>query len=280
MTQGRLVLVTVTGAVGPAVVEALARAGWTVRAFAKASDERPAFDGAVEFRAGDILDPVALAAATRGAEAVVHMAALLHEMTAQQSPASEYERVNVQGTANVLAAAVSARARRVVLLSTIAVYGPLYSAMADEETPTRPDTLYASTKLAAERLVLSAADGEGRSLGVVLRPGAVYGPRVKGNYRRLVLALDRGRFVPVGDGRNRRSLLFDQDLAQAVLLALDGSWAGGRVFNVTDGPAHPMREILAAVCDALGRRPPPISAGRPRAPNRGRPGNSLRLDGP
>jgi UDP-glucose 4-epimerase len=96
-------------------------------------------------------------------------------------------------------------------------------------------------------------------LGAVLRLGAVYGSRIKGNYRRLLLALARGRFVPIGPGTNRRSLVYDRDVARAVLLAVRNPDVSGRIFNITDGRFHTMNEIVETLCHALGRRPPRLS---------------------
>ena len=96
----------------------------------------------------------------------------------------------------------------------------------------------------------------GAGIGVVLRLGSVYGRRVKGNYRRLVRALARGRFVPIGAGSNRRTLIYDRDAARAAVLAAVHPEAAGRIFNVTDGHFHTMGAVLEAVCGALGRRPP------------------------
>jgi UDP-glucose 4-epimerase len=90
----------------------------------------------------------------------------------------------------------------------------------------------------------------------VLRLAAVYGPRVKGNYARLLHALKRGWFIPIGPGLNRRTLVYDQDVAAAALLAAQYPQAAGQVFNVTDGTVHQFRDIIAAIASALHKRPP------------------------
>jgi UDP-glucose 4-epimerase len=96
-------------------------------------------------------------------------------------------------------------------------------------------------------------------VGTVLRLGAVYGPRIKGNYLRLLQALERGLFVSIGDGCNRRTLIYDRDAARAAMLALRHPSAVGKIFNVSDGEFHPMIEIVKAMCEALGRTPPRIA---------------------
>ena len=147
----------------------------------------------------------------------------------------------------------------------------------------QPDTFYAQTKLAAEQIVLNAKGADGQPLGTVLRLGAVYGSRIKGNYERLTRALagnlgtrsqflrklghvPRLPFIPVGNGLNRRTLVYDKDVGRAAVLAVFYPAAAGRVFNVTDGEFHTLKEIIESICAALGRKPPRLSL--PAGPTR------------
>ncbi len=265
----RLVLVTgATGALGPAVVRAALKAGYAVRALALDEPEPDVVPADVDIRIGDICDAAGVRAALDGVETVVHLAALLHQFDSRPGLEQEFERVNVGGTENVLRAAVDSGVRRVVFLSTIAVYGPSSGRLMDEDTPPSPETAYARTKLAAEQVVLSARSG-GRAVGTVLRAAAVYGPRVTGNYRRLADSVLRHRFVPIGAGLNRRTLVHETDLARAVILAADHPNAAGSLFNVTDGGVHSLAEIISAIYRAAGRRDPrfhlPIGAARSAA---------------
>ena len=145
--------------------------------------------------------------------------------------------------------------KRVVLFSTIAVYGPSDGRVLNEMSPTHPDTFYAQTKRAAEKIVLNAKRKDGQPFGAVLRLG-VYGSRIKGNYERLTHALARHRFIPIGNGLNRRTLIYDKDVGRAAALAVSHPAAAGRVFNVTDGEFYALNEIIESICAALGRKPP------------------------
>lgn len=248
-----------TGAIGPGVVSALA-ATHDIRTLSRSHPEPGLFFGRVTAFIGDVSDPETVRRAAAGANVIVHLAALLHLVDPPPSMRGEYERINVEGTAAVVAAATSERVSRVVLMSTIAVYGHEAQVRLDEESPTRPATFYGQTKLAAEGIALAARRADGAPLATVLRAAAVYGPRVKGNYQRLVHALDRWRFVPVGRGDNLRTLVFEADLASATALAARHPAAAGRVYNVSDGTPHRLREIIVAICVALGRRPPRLHA--------------------
>ena len=100
---------------------------------------------------------------------------------------------------------------------------------------------------------------DGQPLGTVLRLGAVYGSRIKGNYERLTHALARNRFIPIGSGLNRRTLVYDKDVGRAAALSVNHPAAAGQVFNVIDGTFHAVSEIIESICSALGRKPPRLS---------------------
>jgi nucleoside-diphosphate-sugar epimerase len=251
----RLVLVTgATGAVGPAAVRALLADGCAVRTFSTRRPPEGLLPPQVDVRVGDITDADSVRAAVAGSDVVVHLAALLHQVMPTADLAKCFERVNVEGTRNVVRAALDGAVTRLVLLSTIAVYGPSADVIDESRTP-HPDTEYGRTKLAAEQLVLSAA-ANGRSIGTVLRAAAVYGARIKGNYRRLALAIARHRYVPLGPESNRRTLVHDRDLGNAIALAARHPAAAGAIFNVSDGKVHTLGEIVTAIHRALGRTPP------------------------
>jgi len=255
--EPQLVLVTgATGALGPRVVAALHEAGYAMRTLSLDTPASRLLPGAIEMRLGDITERAAVTVAMQGVEGVVHMAALLHIVNPSPALRTQYERVNVEGTRVVVEAARKAGVQRLVFFSTIAVYGYGQGRLLTEDSIPHPDTFYAETKLAAEQIVLAARRADGQPLGVVLRLGAVYGARIKGNYQRLVHALARNRFLPIGKGENRRTLVYDKDVARAVLLAVQHPAAAGRVYNVTDGELHTVNEINQAICTALGRKPP------------------------
>jgi UDP-glucose 4-epimerase len=218
--------------------------------------DRYPFAPGVDVRIGDVADPDVARSAAEGADVIVHMAALLHAVSGAAPALERYRRTNVQGTREMVNAALAANVRRFVFFSTIAVYGPGRGKVWDESSPVCPDTPYAITKAEAERAVLDAKRPDGTPLGVVLRLAAVFGPNLKGNYLRLVQGIARGRFIPVGAGGNRRALINDRDVAEAVVLAATHPAAAGRIYNVSDGMEHSLADVIGAISGALGRRPP------------------------
>lgn len=254
------ILVTgATGAVGPTVVALLLEAGYRVRTLSLDPPPPGLWPADIETQLGDVTDESVVRKAMQGIDGVIHLAALLHILSPRPDLQSEYERINVGGTATVVDASKRADVKRLVFFSTIAVYGLSKGSILTEDSPPCPDSFYAQTKLDAEKIVLAAKRADGRPLGTVLRLGAVYGSRIKGNYHRLLLALARGHFTPIGPGTNRRTLVYDRDVARGALLAADHPDAAGQIFNVTDGQFHTLKVIIQTICNALGRRPPRLA---------------------
>jgi len=246
-------------------VEGLRHEGLQVRVLSRGAHPLPWPEGTVDVVSGDVADRPAVRRAVEGAEWVFHLAAHLHVAPARPTLAPVFERANVEGTQVVVEESARAGVRRLVFFSTVAVYGPTGPEGADEDTPPRPDTLYAETKLRAEDFVQRSSNASTDLTTTVLRLAAVYGPRVKGNYQRLARALERGWFVPLGSGSNWRTLVHERDVAQAALLAAQSPLAAGRLYNVSDARIHRLRDVLKAISLALGRRPPRVAVPLPIA---------------
>ena len=92
---------------------------------------------------------------------------------------------------------------------------------------------------------MKANDPNGRPLGTVLRFGAIYGARIKGNYRRLLISLKKGTFIPIGEGHNRRALIYGRDAAQAVLLSIQHPEALGRPLPRISLPLTPVKWVIS-----------------------------------
>lgn len=258
-SQSQWTLVTgATGSVGPNLVNRLCKEDYRVRTLSIDKPETDLFPDNVEVLVGDITDAITVKRALEGINIVFHLAALLHITNPSQFQEREYTRINVTGTKTLVEAAIKARVTRLVYFSTISVYGSSKSRIITASTQPRPDMIYAKTKLSAERLVLDAISKDGQPLGVVLRFGAVYGGRVKGNYWRLVHSLASNRFIPIGKGMNRRTLIYDKDVALAAILAAQQPHAAGKIYNVTDGEFHTVEDIINAICRALRRKPPKL----------------------
>ena len=200
-------MILVTGAagfVGRHVVRELASAGGRVRALVRGNGGASALEGEdCELAVGDVTEPATIAAAAEGCDAVVHLVAII------AGHAAAFDRVIAGGTSNVVEAARSTGARRIVYVSALGV-----------GEGTKDTVPYYRAKWEAERTV----SGSGLA-HVILRPSFVFGPDGGALPRFLRIA----RLTPVtpviGSGTQRLQPIWVDDLARAVRLALahDGS---------------------------------------------------------
>lgn len=206
---------------------------------------------------GDIGPETDWKRAVDAVDTVVHLAARVH-MTGEEATRSLplFRAVNGAASETLARAAREAGVRRFVLLSTTTVYGDRSPGRPfDESSPPAPASPYAQSKLEAEQLVARALAGSPTEL-VVLRPPLVYGPNAKGNFARLVRLVQRGVPLPLASVRNRRSLVFVDNLVDAIVRALDHPGAAGRTYVVSDGEDLSTPELIARTAAALGRPSP------------------------
>ncbi|MGH9801173.1 MAG: NAD-dependent epimerase/dehydratase family protein, partial [Blastocatellia bacterium] len=186
-----------TGCIGSALTSRLAAEGWRVVALVR-DQTRASFLNQltnVELIEGNLADAEKLVSAMRGCQTVFHLAAKVH--AASVTSPEEFERDNIAGTRNVVAAAIENRIERFIHFSTVAVFGE-ESEWLDESSPTAPTTDYGTSKLEAERIALSASELK----TTVLRLPVVYGARYRGNVTKLIEAIRHNRYFIVGDGQN------------------------------------------------------------------------------
>ena len=185
-------------------------------------------------------------------DAVIHLAArvhMKHETTAD--PLAAYRATNVTGALRVAAAARRAGARRFVFVSSIKAVGESSAGRpiteADEPAPTDP---YGISKLEAERALIDYGRESGLEV-VIVRPPLVYGPGVRANFLQLMSAIANGVPLPLGSIAARRSLLFVDNLADALVHCTTDPRAVGETFHVTDGRDLSVSELARALATQL-----------------------------
>lgn len=141
-----------------------------------------------------------------GVDVIVHCAAVVHKKEADY--ADEYDRVNYELTKKIADKAKSQGVKHFVFMSTMAVYG-ITEGIIYRDTPLEPKTLYAKSKLRAEKYVLSLS-GENFKI-TVIRPPMVYGKNCPGNYQRLSKIAKKIPIIP--DTDNRKSFIYIENLA-------------------------------------------------------------------
>jgi nucleoside-diphosphate-sugar epimerase len=252
VTRGLEVLVTGAGGfVGSSLCPALVRAGYVVRSATRSLPG--AGPGPPAFAVGDIGPETDWAPALSGVACVVHLAARTHVLReAAADPLAEYRRTNVAATRRLAQQAAKAGVHRLVYLSSVKVNGESTSGRpyTEDDSPA-PEDAYGVSKWEAEQELRQLAAVTGVEI-VVLRPPLVYGPRVKGNFLRLIALIARGAPLPFASLENRRSLIYVGNLADAIIAAIGAPQAAGRTYLVSDGEDISTPGLVRALARALG----------------------------
>lgn len=207
----------------------------------------------VEQVRGDVRDAAVVHRAVEGCDAVVHAAARVGIVGSWE----DFRSVNVDGTANVVAAAREHGVSRVVHVSTPSVSHAghsLVGAGADPPVTGRTNAHYAESKAIAERLALGAA-GEALPL-VAIRPHLVWGPGDTQLVGRIVERARAGRLALVGGGTALIDTTYLDNGASALVAALDAAVPGaaciGRAYVIANGEPRPVRELVEGILRAAG----------------------------
>lgn len=244
--------VLVTGAtslLGETVAGNLRARGDVVRVFQRSQ-------GPVGFEQhlGDLADPAAVTAAVAGMDAVIHIAARVGVTGSWTA----FRETNIDGTANLLAAARAEGVARFVHISSpsVAHYGdPLIGAGAGPADPDKARSHYSRSKAQAELLALRESSDSFPVL--VLRPHLIWGPGDTQLVGRIVARAREGRLATVGTGAALIDTTYIANAADAVVAGLGKApELAGRVLVVTNGQPRPVAELIGRIVRAAGLQPP------------------------
>lgn len=241
------------GFIGSHITEELVRRGHSVIVLDDLSSGKEAnlahLLSNVELVRGSVCDSSAVAAACRGADYVLHLAARTSVPRSVLEPV-QTNHVNVDGTLNVLIAARDAKIKRVVFAASSSAYGETSELPKKESMEPSPVSPYGVTKLVGELYARVC----GRVYGlenVSLRYFNVFGPRqdptsqYSGVLSRFITALLSGKQpIVYGDGEQSRDFTYVANVVDASLRACEASDASGKVFNVGTGTRFTLNETL------------------------------------
>ncbi len=232
-------LVTVfggSGFVGRHVVRALVKRGYRVRVAVRRPDlagflQPLGMVGQIHAVQANLRYPDSVAAAVKGAAAVVNLVGILQEGGRQS-----FAGVQANGARAIAQACAAAGIARLVQVSAIG---------ADRDSK----SLYARSKAEGDAAVLAAVPG-----AVILRPSIVFGPEDGFFNRFAALARALPALPLVGGGETRFQPVFVGDVAEAVARGVDGVVAGGRVYELGGPEVKSFRELLAYICEVTDRK--------------------------
>lgn len=266
--------VLVTGAdgfIGQRLCRVLAEAGYRVTGAVRrhAPDHGPHGHPQINLvEVNDIGQRTDWSAVLDGIDGIIHLAARTHITdTRAARELAEFRQVNVDGTVQLATAARVANVKRFIYLSSLKVNG----AMADDARGTRnepvthsnairahryddapnPQSAYALSKWEAEQALRQVAGDKMEC--VILRPPLVYGPGVKAHFLRLLKSIARGMPWPVARVNNLRSMIYLDNLADALLTCITHPRAAGRTFLLSDGEDVSMPDLVRRIAAELHR---------------------------
>lgn len=186
--------------------------------------------------------------------AVIHLAARAHRLgEVEDAHLADYHAANVTATAKLVRAAREGGVRRFVHVSSIKVLGEGAEGRLDDDPAVAPVGAYAVTKAEAEAVVRQEC---GAMEWTIVRPTFVYGAGGKGNFPRLLwLARLATRVpLPLASIRNRRSILYVENLSSLLIWCAESPRAAGQVLNAADSPGVTTPDLLRAMGRARGSR--------------------------
>ena len=260
---GKAVLVTGAGGfIGGHLVERLVRDGARVRAMCRynSRNDRGTLDwlepevvAEVEVVPGELRDVESVAAAVEGTEVVLHLGAQIAIPYSYVNP-RDFVEVNALGTLNVAQAALRHGVQRVVHTSTSEVYGTAQTVPITEAHPLEPQSPYAASKVAADKLM----DSFHRSFDLpvtVLRPFNTYGPRqsARAIIPTIVGQALEGSTLRLGSLHPRRDLTYVEDTAAGFVAAASSDAAIGRTIHLGTDRDVSVGELVELVGELLGR---------------------------
>lgn len=250
--------VLVTGAngfVGSYVIDALIKAGYSVKAVVRKSWSNP--PKGVELIVADLSLPVDWSKALEGVTTIIHLAAIVHQMNKSlRMTLEEYRRINTGATLVLAEQAAKAGVKRFIYLSTIAVNGAFTGPgeCFTEQSEPKPKSSYAISKYESE-LGLQKLALLYPMEATIIRPPMVYGEKAPGNFSRLVSLVQTGIPLPFRLVQNPRSFIFIENLASFILLCVENPAAGNELFLVSDDDDISLCTLICQISKSLGLRP-------------------------
>jgi nucleoside-diphosphate-sugar epimerase len=203
----------------------------------------------------DVATGEGLAEAHRGSDVVIHLAARNHLMRGTKKyPLSEYRRVNVSGTRNVVMTAASAGVKLMIYLSSVKAMGEGADFILDETSHCDPKTPYGISKLESEEVVREEVERT-RMNAIIIRLPMVYGPRNKGNFPRMIRWADRGLPFPLVQPDNLRSIIYVENVVAGVLASIKKAPKGVSIYILKDREDYSTRMVYEEICRKLGKSP-------------------------
>lgn len=176
---------------------------------------------------------------------VIHVAGKAHVYPKTEVEKQEFFTVNEKGTIHLCQALEKSGAlpKQFVFISTVAVYGREFGTGIREYEPLRGETPYALSKIRAEEFLQAWGKQHGVKI-LILRLPLIAGPNPPGNLGKMLQAIPKGRYLSIGGGKARKSMVLAADVAELIVRE---THAEG-IYHLTDGEHPSFRELEEVIC--------------------------------
>jgi UDP-glucose 4-epimerase len=241
-----------SGFVGCALFAELGRRGTTVRGAVRRRS-REHSDGEI-VEVGELSGSTDWTAALRDVDTAFHLAARVHQVGDSGSDVeAAYRRTNADATEALARAAIAAGVRRFVFVSSVKVMGEVSTTRPFVESdPPQPQDAYGRSKLAAEQAL---AELSGQIEVSIVRPPLVYGPGVRANFLSLLELAESGIPLPLGAARAPRSMVYIDNLVDALIACATRPHGSPATYFVADGHDFPVAELVRLLRAEMGLPP-------------------------
>ncbi len=200
---------------------------------------------------GNLNDKILLTEITKQVDIVYHLAAKVHSMPHTKEEEMEFFKVNVEGTKNLLEACVANNVAKFIFFSSVHTIELFNEKIMDENTPCKPMTAYSKSKYEAERLVIDYHRRYSIFVTILKLP-LVYGPNVKGNFKRLIESIEKRQFRVIGNGQNLKSIVYVENIVDAAIYVANNQKANSKIYIISDSESYSLNKIAQTIASELG----------------------------
>jgi nucleoside-diphosphate-sugar epimerase len=252
MNRGFSVLITGgTGFIGQHLVSRLIEDQVQINLLVRNIDKYQGAKEKVNLFEGDLFNKEILKKAVNGVNIVFHLASKTHDFSNNND--NEYFKINVEGTRNLLNVCANSSIRHFIYFSSVKAMTEESLDSLDENYNPNPTTIYGKTKLEAEKFVKEYGNKNGFKT-TILRLPMVYGPGNKGNIYKMIEAIDKGKFIMIGNGENKRSMVYVENVIDAALTIVKNQKEIHEIYIVTDQLNYTVIDLYKTIASTLKKK--------------------------
>lgn len=251
--MSRVLITGANGCIGNVLVKFLVNSGYEVIALALNENDTDKIKNIENIKIifGNICDKNRMEEILSASifHVVVHLAGIVHKPNASLE---ECMKVNYSATSDLFNLSKKYGVKHFIFASSVAVYGEDSEEILDETSPVNPQTPYAASKLKAEEYIRT---NHGNIIKyTIIRPTTVYGKYDRGNINRLVNIAKKGVVPVVGDGNNRKSFVYVENLVEGILKTIFNEKAYNETFILSDAEPYTVNQVIKTIGSILNKK--------------------------